>query len=78
MLGMIYTEFLNMAEDTFGVDTTEDMIEKSLPNLPSKAVYTSVGNYSHKEIIVLNNNWILQNIHHNIIPFTKQTYYARA
>jgi len=53
MLGMIYTEFLNMAEDTFGVDTTEDMIEKSLPNLPSKAVYTSVGNYSHKEIIVL-------------------------
>lgn len=53
MLGMIYTEFLNMAEQSFGEEMTEEMIERSLPNLPSKAVYTSVGNYSHKEIIVL-------------------------
>lgn len=53
MLGMIYTEFLNMAEQTFGEEITEEMIVQSLPNLPSKAVYTSVGNYSHNEIIVL-------------------------
>lgn len=53
MLGMIYTEFFNMAEDVFGIEITEKMIEQSMPNLPSNAVYTSVGNYSHKEIIVL-------------------------
>ncbi len=53
MLGMIYTEYLNMVETAFGVDIADEMIEQSLPNLPSKAIYTAVGNYSHKEIIVL-------------------------
>lgn len=53
MKGVVFTEFLEMVEDKFGFDIVENMIEASEDKLTSKGVYTSIGTYSHEEIIVL-------------------------
>jgi len=53
MKGIVFTEFLEMVEDKFGFDVVESVIEQSEDKLESKGVYTSVGTYSHHEIITL-------------------------
>ena len=51
MKGIVFTEFLEMAEDQFSVEIVEQMIEEV--DLPSKGIYTSVGTYDYQEMITL-------------------------
>lgn len=54
MKGIVFTEFLDMVEAEFGYDIVDKIIENS--NLTSKGIYTSVGTYSHGEIVSLLTN----------------------
>ena len=49
MKGIIFTEFLEMVEQEFGVITTDAMLRTS--DLASGGAYTSVGSYDHQEIL---------------------------
>lgn len=51
MKGFIFTEFLEMVEDKFGLETVDSIIENS--NLPSEGIYTSVGTYDFNEMVSL-------------------------
>ncbi len=51
MKGIVFTEFLDMVDDTFGYETTETIVSKA--DLPSGGAYTGVGTYSHGEIFSL-------------------------
>ena len=51
MKGIVFTEFLEMVEASFGLETTDNMIENS--NLPSEGIYTSVGTYDFNEMVSL-------------------------
>jgi len=51
MKGIVFTEFFEMIEETFGLDMVDLLIEKT--ELPSGGVYTAVGTYSHTEIVSL-------------------------
>ncbi len=51
MKGVIFVEFLEMVDNMLGMETTEEIIEKS--NLPSGASYTTVGTYDDAEMIAL-------------------------
>ncbi len=51
MKGVVFTELLEMVSTTFGEDVADDILDES--DLESGGVYTSVGTYSHKEVIVL-------------------------
>ena len=59
MKGIVFTEFLEMVEANFGLATVDEIIEAS--NLPSKAIYTSVGTYSFNEMVTL-----LTNLNHKV------------
>lgn len=54
MKGIIFTEFLDLVEDKFGLETVDEIIENS--NLPSEGVYTSIGTYSFSEMLQLLQN----------------------
>ncbi len=54
MKGIVFTLLLNMVDDTFGEEVTEEIISKS--DLPSGGVYTSVGTYDHAEVVSLVTN----------------------
>ncbi|MDC6366961.1 MULTISPECIES: heme NO-binding domain-containing protein [Flavobacteriaceae] len=51
MKGIVFTEFLDMVEGQFGLDTVDEIIEAS--NLPSEGIYTSVGTYEFNEMVAL-------------------------
>lgn len=51
MKGIVFTEFLDMVEEKFGLETVDNIITKS--NIASKGVYTAIGTYPHNEIIQL-------------------------
>lgn len=51
MKGIIFTELLAMAEDSFGEEAVDRVIAAS--DLPSGGAYTSVGNYSCEELFTL-------------------------
>lgn len=51
MKGIVFTEFLEMVESTFGLQTVDAIIEKC--ELPSEGVYTSVGTYDFNEMVSL-------------------------
>lgn len=51
MKGIVFTEFLEMVENQFGVDTVDYILDVS--ELPSGGAYTAVGSYDHKEIVSL-------------------------
>lgn len=51
MKGIIFTEFGEMVEATFGFDTWDAIVEKA--DLPSGGSYTAVGTYDHGEIVSL-------------------------
>jgi len=48
MKGMVFTEFLEMVEDQFGLDMVDDLIESTRPS--SGGSYTSVGTYPFSEL----------------------------
>ncbi|GGD41543.1 heme NO-binding domain-containing protein [Muriicola marianensis] len=54
MKGIVFTEFLEMVEETFGLEVTEQIIEES--SLPSEGIYTSVGTYDFNEMVSLLTN----------------------
>lgn len=56
MKGMVFTEFLEMVEEKFGYDVTDDIIEASKDALSTGGAYTSVGTYPHSEMITLVKN----------------------
>lgn len=49
MKGIIFNEFLEMIEEKFGAQMVEYLIDTTKPK--SEASYTSIGTYSHSEII---------------------------
>lgn len=49
MKGIIFTELLEMMEVKYGASTINTILEKVNPE--SKGIYTSVGNYEHKELV---------------------------
>jgi hypothetical protein len=51
MKGMVFTEFIEMVEDRFSIDTADRIIENAA--LPSGGAYTAVGTYDHHEMIAL-------------------------
>jgi hypothetical protein len=56
MKGIVFAEFLEMVEDKFGFDITDDIIEASKGELSTKGAYTSIGTYPHTEMIALVKN----------------------
>ena len=58
MKGIVFTEFLELVEDKFGLEMVDSIIANS--NLESNGVYTAVGTYSFSEILQL-----LQNLSDN-------------
>ena len=48
MKGIVFTEFLEMVEQEFGLQVVDNIITKS--NLPSEGAYTSVGTYDFLEM----------------------------
>lgn len=58
MKGIVFTEFLELVEDKFGLEMVDSIIENS--NLESKGIYTSVGTYKFAEMLQL-----LQNLSNN-------------
>ncbi len=51
MKGIVFTEFLDLVEDKFGLEVLDKIITQS--NLESGGVYTSVGTYSFSEMLQL-------------------------
>ncbi len=51
MKGMIFTEFLEMVEERFGLATVERILGQAAPE--NEGAYTSVGNYHHGEMVRL-------------------------
>lgn len=51
MKGIVFTEFLEFVENQHGIVMVDTLINES--NLPSGGVYSSVGNYSHFEMVEL-------------------------
>mgnify|MGYP000565688878 CR=1 FL=1 len=51
MKGIVFTEFLELVEDKFGLEMVDDIITSS--DLESNGVYTSVGTYSFSEMLQL-------------------------
>jgi hypothetical protein len=58
MKGIVFTEFLDLVEQKFGLEMVDKIITQS--DLPSEGVYTSVGTYSFSEMLSL-----LQNLSNN-------------
>ncbi len=54
MKGIVFTEFLDLVEDKFGLEMVDDIIEQS--NLETQGVYTSVGTYEFSEMLALLKN----------------------
>lgn len=53
MKGIVFTEFLDMVEATFGYDMVDQLITENESTLDSGGSYTAVGTYSHQEIVQL-------------------------
>lgn len=51
MKGMVFTEFLEMVEETFSEEMADAIIEGA--HLPSGGAYTTVGTYDHLEMMAL-------------------------
>lgn len=51
MKGVFFTKFLEMVGERYSDDVVDDIIEAS--ELPNDGAYTSIGNYSYKELVKL-------------------------
>lgn len=49
MLGIVFTEFMEMVEDKFSADVLDDILDE--PGLKSEGVFTAVGYYDHHDMI---------------------------
>lgn len=49
MKGIIFTEFLELVEDTFGLDVCQKMLDEN----QNEGIYTSVGTYDHGDLVKL-------------------------
>ena len=54
MKGIVFTEFLEMVETAYGLETVDLIIESS--DLKSKGIYTSIGTYDFNEMLSLITN----------------------
>ncbi len=54
MKGIVFTEFLNLVETKFGLETVDEIITNS--QLDSGGVYTAVGTYNFSEMLELLNH----------------------
>lgn len=53
MKGIVFTEFLDMVDDRFGFEVSEQIIEQSKKSLSTGGAYSSIGTYSHNEMFAL-------------------------
>lgn len=51
MKGMVFTEFMDLVEETWGLDMSEDLLDTVQP--ASGGIYTAVGNYDAGELVAL-------------------------
>lgn len=51
MRGLVFTEFLEMVENEFGIEVVDQILAN--PELSSQGSYTSVGNYPHEDILLM-------------------------
>ena len=51
MKGIVFTEFLDLVEDKFGLEMVDKIIQSS--DLESGGIYTSVGTYKFSEMLQL-------------------------
>ena len=51
MKGIVFTEFIEMVEQTFGYEMADDLIESN--DLPSGGSYTAIGTYDFGEMVAL-------------------------
>ncbi|WP_298632572.1 heme NO-binding domain-containing protein [uncultured Umboniibacter sp.] len=51
MKGVVFTEFFELVETTFGEDVLDDIIDKA--DLDSEGAYTAVGKYDHDDMVKL-------------------------
>ena len=58
MKGIVFTEFLDLVEERFGLEMVDVIISQS--KLESKGVYTSIGTYSFSELLQLLQNLKIQ------------------
>jgi hypothetical protein len=49
MKGVVFTEFVEFAEERFGLGVADDMIARC--TLPSGGAYTAIGTYDHRELV---------------------------
>lgn len=54
MKGIVFTEFLELVEEKFGLEMVDTIIQQS--NLESGGIYTSIGTYSFSEMLNLLKN----------------------
>lgn len=54
MKGIVFTEFLDLVENKFGLTLLDELLQKS--SLESGGIYTSVGTYNHAEMVELVTN----------------------
>ena len=54
MKGIVFTEFLDLVEEKFGLEMVDAIVNES--DLPSNGVYTAVGTYSFAEMLSLLTN----------------------
>lgn len=54
MKGIVFTEFLDLVEEKFGLEMVDKIINQS--NLESNGIYTSIGTYSFSEMLQLLNH----------------------
>lgn len=51
MKGIVFTEFIGLVEQEFGLETLDAIIQKA--DLPNEGAYTTVGTYDHQEMVRL-------------------------
>lgn len=51
MKGIVFTEFMEMVEQKFGYEMVDELLTRT--DLPSGGAYTSIGTYSHHEMVSL-------------------------
>lgn len=51
MKGIVFTEFIEMVEEVYSPEMVDTLLDSVA--LSSKGVYTSVGTYDHRELVVL-------------------------
>lgn len=53
MKGIVFTEFMNLVEEKFGLETLDKVLYSPDIKLESEGVYTAVGTYPHGEMVAL-------------------------